>query len=553
MFRRDCGRRDPHGPKAELFPPVADAFDEFGTLAWIEVVRHDFDSRDGDFNVNDEPDPKRMTSALFDNAGMRALDAAALALPEMAAGELMERAGDALLGAVRRHWPQAQRLGILCGPGNNGGDGYVLARRAVAAGLAVCVHGAPSRARLESDGRRAFRRWQESGGVVQSLEAFDPDAADVWVDSLFGIGLERPLTDAFESVIAGLNASRRPVLAADVPSGVDTDTGRILGRAVCADRTLTMIADKLGLHTGAAVDCVGEVEVASLDLPGSIVAGIEPAARRIGPEDWRKGLPLRRPGAHKGDCGHVLVVGGAPGYSGAARLTAMAALRAGAGRVTLATHPEHAAWANLERPELMVQAVETVSDLQTLLRRADVVAVGPGLGQGRWGRALWLGVADAQLPRVVDADALNLLAEMPRQGEDWVLTPHPGEAARLQGVDAARIESARPRHARELAARLGGVVLLKGAGTLVADTTAAPLACVTGGHAGMATAGSGDVLTGIIAAVRAQGTDTRAAAEVGAAWHCAAAQVARMRLPGMRGMLAGDLVEALPAAAEGGA
>ncbi|WP_026340968.1 NAD(P)H-hydrate dehydratase [Thioalkalivibrio sp. AKL10] len=494
-----------------------------------------------------------MTSALFDNAGMRALDAAGLALPGMAPGELMERAGQALLTVVRRDWPQARRVGILCGPGNNGGDGYVLARLAAEAGLEVRVHGGPSRARPESDGRQAHRRWQAGGGEVHALENFDPAAADLWVDCLFGIGLERPLTDAYGAVIESLNASGRQVLAADVPSGVDIDRGRVLGEAVRANHTLTMIADKLGLHTGAAVDRVGQVEVAPLDLPASVAHGIAPVARWVGPEDWRQRLPVRRPGAHKGDCGHVLIVGGAPGYSGAARLAATAALRAGAGRVTLATHPEHAAWANLERPELMVRGVADASELQALMRRVDVVAVGPGLGQDAWGRGLWLAVADADLPRVVDADALNLLAEAPRRGEDWVLTPHPGEAARLQGQDVATVEADRPGQVRALAARLGGVVLLKGAGTLVASSGAEPLACVTGGHPGMATAGSGDVLTGIIAALRGQGADARSAAEIGAAWHCAAACIARDRLGGARGMLAGDLAEALPAASGGGA
>ncbi|WP_026340577.1 NAD(P)H-hydrate dehydratase [Thioalkalivibrio sp. ALJT] len=492
-----------------------------------------------------------MTSALFDNTGMRALDAAGMALPGMASGELMERAGRALLDCLRRHWPQAQRIGILCGPGNNGGDGYVLARLAQAAGLVVRVHGGPSRARPGSDGRRAHRRWKEAGGEVQALEAFDPQAADVWVDCLFGIGLERPLDDAYGELVERLNASGCPVLAADVPSGVDSETGQVRARAVRAECTLTLIADKLGLHTGAAVDFTGTVEIDPLELPAAVVAGVAPVGRRLGPDDWQEGLPPRRPGAHKGDCGHVLVVGGAPGFSGAARLAATAALRAGAGRVTLATHPEHAAWANLERPELMVQGVSGAAPLQAFLRRVDAVVVGPGLGQDAWGRELWLAVADATCPAVVDADALNLLAVAPRRGQDWVLTPHPGEAARLQGVDVSRIEADRPAQVRALAERLGGVVLLKGAGSLIAGPGEGPVTCVTGGHSGMATAGSGDVLAGIIGSLRAQGAAALQAAEIGAAWHCAAARVARDRIGGERGMLAGDLAAALPAAAGG--
>ncbi len=492
-----------------------------------------------------------LTSPLYDSEGMRVLDAAGQALPEVAAGELMERAGAALLAEVRAQWPQQRRIGILCGPGNNGGDGFVLARLARAAGYSVVLYAGPSRARPESDGQRARQRWQDEGGILEPLEAFDPARAQLWVDCLFGIGLARPLTDVYGEVIERLNGAGLPVLAADVPSGVDADRGCLTGTAVRATRTLTMIADKLGLHTGAGVDCAGTVRVADLALPERIAAGVRPVAMRLGPVDWRGLLPARRAAAHKGDFGHVLVVGGAPGYSGAARLAGAAALRAGAGRVTLATHPQHAAWANFERPELMVRGVESGSALLPLLQAADAVVVGPGLGQEAWGRALWLAVADAAVPLVVDADALNLLAQAPRQCADWVLTPHPGEAGRLLRQSAAEVEADRPASVRALAARFGGVALLKGAGTLVADDPEAALACVTDGHPGMATAGSGDVLAGIIAALRAQGLSGSAAAGAGAAWHCAAARRARAVIGGERGMVAGDLIAALPAAAAG--
>ncbi|MGM0554578.1 MAG: NAD(P)H-hydrate dehydratase [Pseudomonadota bacterium] len=490
-----------------------------------------------------------MTSPLYDSAGMRALDAAGQALPEIAAGALMERAGAALLAEVRAQWPQQRRIGIVCGPGNNGGDGFVLARLAREAGYSVVLHAGPSRARPESDGKRARQRWQDEGGVLEPLEAFDPDRAQIWVDCLFGIGLARPLTDVYGEVIERLNAAGQPVLAADVPSGVDVDSGCLTGAAVRATRTLTMIADKLGLRTGAGVDCAGTVRVADLGLPERIAAGVRPVARRLGPSGWPAWLPPRRAAAHKGDFGHVLVVGGAPGTSGAARLAGAAALRAGAGRVTLATHPQHAAWANLDQPELMVHGVESVAGLLPLLQAADAVVVGPGLGQEAWGRALWPAVADAAAALVVDADALNLLAQAPRQRRDWILTPHPGEAGRLLQQTVTEVEADRPASVRALAARFGGVALLKGAGTLVASVPEEALLCVTDGHPGMATAGSGDVLSGIIAALCAQGLAPAAAAGAGAAWHCAAARRACAVIGGERGMIAGDLVAALPAAA----
>ena len=492
-----------------------------------------------------------IASRLYGESGMRELDQRAMALPGMGNGALMERAGQALLDALTDAHPGARRVGVLCGPGNNGGDGFVLARLASAAGLQVVVHAGSPGQNAQSDGERARRAWEQSGGAIRPLQDFDPEQAEIWVDCLFGIGLRRPLEGVYAEVIDTLKRSGMPVLAADVPSGIDIDTGSVRGVAVHAGHTVTMIADKLGLHTGAAVDHAGRVLVAGLGLPRDIHADVPWLASRESGDGLAGRLPLRRPGAHKGDCGHLLVVGGAPGYSGAARLTAVAGLRAGAGRVTLVTHPEHAAFANLERPELMVRAASSARELQPLLAGADAVAVGPGLAQDAWGRALWQAVADWPGPLVADADALNLLALAPRRRSDWVLTPHPGEAGRLLGSKAAEVNSDRLGSLHRLVDRFGGVALLKGAGTLVSSGGAGKPVCITGGHPGMATAGMGDVLTGIIGALLAQGLDAGAAAVAGAAWHVAAADLAARRLEGQRGMLAGDVIEALPASAAG--
>jgi ADP-dependent NAD(P)H-hydrate dehydratase / NAD(P)H-hydrate epimerase len=501
--------------------------------------------------MDDDPMTVPIANRLYGESGMRELDRRAMALPGLGGGALMERAGKALLQALADAHPEARRLGVLCGPGNNGGDGFVLARLAAAAGLEVLVHAGPPGKRRDSDGERAREAWTRNGGPIQSFQTFAPEQADIWIDCLFGIGLRRPLEGTYAVLIETLNHSRIPVVAADVPSGIDIDTGSVRGVAVRAARTVTMIADKLGLHTGAAVDHVGQIQVAGLDLPSEIHAAVSWLASRDAGEDLPSRLPFRRSGAHKGDCGHVLVVGGAPGFSGAARLAAVAALRAGAGRVTLVTHPEHAAFANLERPELMVRAVSSARELQPLLSGADAVAVGPGLGQDAWGRALWQAVADWPGPLVADADALNLLALAPRRRSDWVLTPHPGEAGRLLGSRAAAVNSDRLGALRGLVNRFGGIVLLKGAGTLVWGGGEDVPVCITGGHPGMATAGMGDVLTGIIAALRAQGLNAGHAAATGAAWHVAAANLAARRLEGQRGMLAGDVIEALPASAAG--
>ncbi len=480
---------------------------------------------------------------------MRELDRRAMALPGMGGGRLMERAGAALLAALSEGFPRARTLGVLCGPGNNGGDGFVLARLAADAGWTVTLHAGEPGGRPDSDGARARRAWTDSGGQIHPFHAFSPDRAEVWADCLFGIGLGRPLEPPYAPLIEHLNRSGVPVVAADVPSGIDVDTGSVHGIAARARFTVTMIANKFGLCTGEAVNHVGEVRVAALDLPESIYQGVPCLANRVTPAQVPSAIPPRRPGAHKGDCGHLLVVGGAPGYSGAARLTAAAALRAGAGRVTLVTHPDHAAFANLDRPELMVRPVKAARDLEVPLAGADAVAVGPGFGQEAWARALWPAVADWRGPLVVDADALNLLARAPRRRDDWILTPHPGEAGRLLGRQAAAVNADRLGTVQHLQERYGGAVLLKGAGTLVASGSGQIPACIVGGHPGMATAGMGDVLTGIIAALRAQGLEAGNAAVTGAAWHVAAANLAAQRVGNQRGILAGDVIDALPASA----
>lgn len=490
-----------------------------------------------------------IANRLYGEGGMRELDRRAMAQPGMGGGALMERAGAALLEALSDHFPGVGRLGVLCGPGNNGGDGFVLARHATAAGWSTTAFA--DAAGADSDGARARRAWSESGGAIEPLAAFSPDRAGIWADCLFGIGLRRPLEGPYAELVETLNRSGAKVLAADVPSGIDIDTGGVRGVAVRASLTVTMIADKFGLRTGPAVDYAGVVRVAGLAVPEPLFDGVPWLATRFGPEQVASRLPPRRPGAHKGDFGHLLVIGGAPGYSGAARLTAAAALRAGAGRVTLVTHPEHAALANIDRPELMVRSALTARDLGPLLSAADAVAVGPGLGQGAWGRALWLAAADWRGPLVVDADALNLLAQAPRRRDDWVLTPHPAEAGRLLGSTASAVNADRLAALRAIGDRYGGAVLLKGAGTLVTTGPEEPPVCVAGGHPGMATAGMGDVLTGVIAALLAQGLGIAPAAATGAAWHVAAAELVARRLGGQRGMLAGDAVEALPASGAG--
>jgi NAD(P)H-hydrate epimerase len=335
------------------------------------------------------------------------------------------------------------------------------------------------------------------------------------------------------------------VLALDIPSGLHADTGCILGSAVRAALTVTFIGLKQGLFTADGPDCCGELAFEGLEVPAAVYGWQLLSARRI---DWPRFadlLPPRPRGAHKGRFGHVLVIGGDLGMAGASRLAGEAALRAGAGLVSVATRAEHVAALVAGRPELMVHGVSTPEDLRPLLGRATVVAVGPGLGRGAWGRALFGAAVRAGLPLVVDADALNLLAEGPRQLADGILTPHPGEAARLLGVTPADVHADRFAAAAALQERFGGVVVLKGAGSIVRGPGIRPPAVCSAGNPGMATAGVGDVLTGVIAGLLAQGLGADDAAEMGVCVHSAAGD--RAAAAGERGLIASDLLGPLRA------
>ena len=484
-------------------------------------------------------------------AQSRMIDSTAARQPACTGSALMERAGASAFALLRARWPAAQRLAVLCGAGNNGGDGYVLARLARLAGLPVrlAVAAGPPRPGSEAD---AARQWfLTCGGSEEVFSAAVLTQADVVVDALLGTGLDRPPAGPMTDAIAAINAAGRPVLALDVPSGIDADTGRAPGAVVQADATISFVVRKQGLYTGAARDCCGQMNFDDLGVPQVALegAGEAPAVRLDLPCLRAAFLPPRRRGAHKGDCGHVLVVGGDHGYGGAVRLAGEAAARGGAGLTSVATRPRHVAALIAGRPELMPRGVDTAADLAPLLARASVLAVGPGLGQDDFGRGLFGAALDSGLPSVVDADALNLLAAAPQRRENWILTPHPGEAARLLGIATAQVEADRYAAVRALQARYGGVVVLKGAGTLVCDGQP-PIGVVPYGNPGMASGGMGDVLTGLIAALWAQGLPALAAAALGACLHGAAADVVAARR-GERGLLASDLSNELPSLLNG--
>jgi NAD(P)H-hydrate epimerase len=484
------------------------------------------------------PHIEKLPYTLYRASQVRAFDRIAIEEFAIPGAELMERAGSRAYQYMKQRWPNLSEIVVVCGMGNNGGDGYVVARLASQDGLQVRVLQLGDALQLKGDALMMAESWTALGHPIEPFG--DLGNPDLIVDAILGTGLEREVVGNWASAIKQMNRHRAELFAIDIPSGLHADTGRILGCAIEAAASISFIALKQGMFTGRGPDCCGEIVFDTLELPARIYARELLACKRL---DWHKLSTLvvpRRRSAHKGDFGHLLVIAGNRGYSGAARLTAEAAARSGAGLVTLATHPEHAHCLNLGRPELMVRGVGKAQDLTPLLQRVDALVVGPGLGRDDWATMCYQVGLDSLLPAVVDADGLNLLAEGFEQRQNWILTPHPGEASRLLGCDIARVENDRFSAVEEIQQRYGGVVILKGAGTLICDGSAPHTSLCSDGNPGMATGGTGDLLSGILGALIAQGYDFREAAELGVTLHAAAGD--RAAAQGEIGLLAGDLL-----------
>jgi hydroxyethylthiazole kinase-like uncharacterized protein yjeF len=489
-------------------------------------------------------------------AEMRALDRATIDDVGLPALTLMETAGRAVAeAALRMLGTERGHVAVVCGPGNNGGDGFVAARVLRDRGLDAVVYLAAPRDAVVGDARTHLEILERAGGIIrmlaspEQLAALDArviDAALV-IDALFGVGLARPIEGHLAEVVTMMLMAER-VLAVDIPSGLDADTGRTLGTAVIAERTVTMGALKVALCSAPGFARCGEVEVADIGIPAALIASTNVGVGVVEAADIARCLPHPQALDHKGRRGHVVVVGGSPGMRGAGRLGAAAVLRAGAGLCTLVAE------GNLDAPDsVMTRSLAAGGKIAGLVAGKAAVVIGPGLGHTP-SAAAWVGeVLAAGVPAVLDADALNVLATdagaIAGAAGPIVITPHPGEAARLLGTTVAEIEGDRIAAARTLAARTRAVVVLKGARTLVCDGAAGDGMCSinpTGGPA-LATGGSGDVLAGAIGALLAQGLSAGDAARAGAYLHGAAGD-ALAHQHGDRGVLSSDLPEAIAAA-----
>jgi NAD(P)H-hydrate epimerase len=481
---------------------------------------------------------------VFDTASIKALEQEAMSITSGGASVLMEKAGMALFRYIQQHYPTVTAYHIVCGTGNNGGDGFVLARLAVATGIRVQVYiDAEPKA---ADARIAYSAMRKSG--IEPADAVHLAPVDgLVIDCIFGTGVSNAPRAPWNTCIERINAAALPVVSVDVPSGLDADTGHAPGTVVVADHTLTFIGLKPGLLTGHGPAVCGRIIV---DTLGTVSTNNDAAAFVVTKALLRGVVSKRSRIAHKGAYGHVLVVGGDAGYGGAALLTATAALRTGAGLVSVVTHTDHVAGFLSARPELMVNGVSGTNQrtdrVKQLLNDADVVVVGPGLGRRAFGRALYELVIEhlnrTDKPAVLDADALNLLAEQPRYLPSALLTPHPGEAARLLNRSVAEINAARLHAAGDLVSQYGAGAVLKGAGSVVSDGEQAFIC--TAGNPGMASGGMGDVLSGIIGGLLAQRLAPTHALMAGVWLHAVSADMAVTDC-GEQGLLAGDLIDAL--------
>jgi NAD(P)H-hydrate epimerase len=485
---------------------------------------------------------------------------------------LMENAGREAAAAIETAFDDIAtfRIAILCGPGNNGGDGFVVARALAARGADVDVYVIGGAAASTGDARANLRVLQRMD-VVEIIEIANaaawkvegPDAlsADVIVDAMFGTGVRVPLTGLYETIVADVNMVGNPVVSIDLPSGLSADTPEVPGPAIHASMTVTLGAPKLPLVLPPAATSAGEMIVADIGIPAAIVDALDgPRVEVITRHDVRLLVVPRAADSHKGDYGRILIVAGSRGLTGSASLCARAALRSGAGLVTVATPASSAPVVASLGAEYMTLPLDEAPDgtvaasaLDRLLAfKADVIAVGPGLGRTASAAAVVHGlVARSSVPLVLDADALIAFAGnadrlVGRDGIDIVVTPHPGEMAALTGQSIDDVQADRLEVARSFASAHRVHVILKGHRTLVASPDGA-VAINTTGNPGMATAGAGDVLTGMVAAWLAQRRDAGDAARLAVYLHGLAGDLVAVDR-GEVALVAGDLVDRLGAA-----
>ncbi len=479
----------------------------------------------------------KVSTALYTNAQSRELDRIAtekLGIPGLS---LMKRAGKVIFDYVMEKYPGLSPVVVLCGAGNNGGDGYVVAKLLHEASIAVQVLTSDEPA--TADAKQAYREYVSAGGYVTDCSADVPQGAALLIDAMFGAGLSRPLEKQYAALVEVVNQGSYPVVAVDLPSGLSGDTGSAFDPCIHADLTITFIGRKLGQYTGDGPDHCGQLVFDNLGLDASIYETVSPVAHLT------NGMSVtpRIRNSHKGQYGHLMIAGGEPDMLGSILLAGRAGLRGGAGLVTLISQSSHLGQVPFFQPELMTRTSHSGMLSTDPFTGADAVVFGPGVKDSDWSHDLFRKLTTDKFPVVLDAGALHLLAATPDYHENRVLTPHPGEAAALLGCSSQKVQSDRPAATAAIQQIYGGVCVLKGAGTIIHSNQETEI-CPRG-NPGMASAGMGDVLSGIIGALLAQGLSPWNAAREGVWWHAIAGDCARDAL-GERSLLATDVIEHLP-------
>lgn len=477
---------------------------------------------------------------LYTVSQIRELETLAMESQGISEATLMQTAGETAFQQCHSLHPSASRYLIVCGPGNNGGDGYVFARAAKLAGFTVSIKQLASPPE-QGAAHDAYLACEQANIPIDNQATLPlPDEYDVLVDAIFGIGLQRPITGTFATIIKAMNTHSAPIFAIDTPSGVNADNGKTLGETVRALHTMTFIGNKLGFYLGEAREYAGEIIVSNCQISDDEFAKVMPIAERLDWQDPQFHLSPRPRTAHKGDFGHVLVVGGNYGYAGAAAMSAFAAARAGAGLVSVATRPEHATNLFTQHPELMAHAMHDPNEIDKLIERATVLVVGPGLDKDEWAKRLAEKCFQSTKPLVVDADALGFLPNYTPREFTTIITPHPGEAGRLLGTDSKAVQADRYQAIQDLLRQFNAITILKGANTLI-QAPGEVLKVCDAGNPGMATGGMGDVLSGVIAGLLAQGSEPWHATQMAVLCHAIAGDRAS-RAHGQRGLVATDLL-----------
>lgn len=514
---------------------------------------------------------------LYQAETVREMDRLAIQECHVSGFKLMQAAAQFAFNTLLHHWPDVHHITVICGSGNNAGDGYLLAVLAKKHKLDVALMTVSELTKLTGDAALAYQQASDNNlipvrFVANSSEPFfmasqQTVGQHIVVDALLGTGLNKAVQGDYASAIEECNQSGLPILAIDIPSGLSGDSGRVMGTAIQATCTASFIGRKLGLMTAQGRHCCGKLYFSDLGIPALLdsqnkASSIQPCATQLDLQQLIEQLEPRPTDAHKGRFGHALLIGGDHGYGGAIMLAAEACARMGAGLTSVATRPEHIQALNVRCPEVMASGVSNTNQLVPLIQRATLIIIGPGLGQSDWSRELLASALQSKRTIVIDADALNLISQHPQwisnTNAHWFCTPHPGEAARLLQCSVADIEADRLASVKRLQHQLGGHILLKGSGSLLcyAKPTASSFAQPSGhsnsnaqqavdlcpyGNPGMASGGMGDVLSGIIGGLLVQRFNPELAFKLAVCLHAAAADILAQK-DGERGLLASDLI-----------